>query len=68
MEVLPVHEPCGASGLGEPTGERMDVVCTTRRRWFQRKDKSHYHEDAPGCGGVFVLDPRTGVRLLPERT
>jgi len=47
--VLPIHAPCGISGLGEEL-EPAVFVCALRRTWAVKG-----HVDALGCGRLFAL-------------
>lgn len=67
MIVLPLHEPCGRTGMGEQLPLTLDVHCTVAREWRARRDGTHGHVDKPGCGGVSRVSPHSGVRLPPER-
>lgn len=70
LSVLPQHEPCG-TGYGL-VREDMSITCEIRRT-FQRIGTSPdgrsvcSHEDAPGCGALSTLDPRTGLRFVVGR-
>ncbi len=62
MIALPPHAPCGFAGSGEVDRDTLAVTCTTHRSW----PLGVRVVDAPGCGRVFVVDPRTGVRVASQ--